>query len=80
MCPAFRHLSVIASLESDIVLNNIVCCVYDCIAEHPLIAFGHPSALGIVITGLVDRKIQVGFKEVLQFGEDLIHVGSQLNL
>ena len=54
--PAFRHLSVIVSLEGGIVLYDIVGCVDECIPEHPGAEFGHPGASGTVITGLVDRR------------------------
>lgn len=33
--PAFRHLFVIISFEGGVVLNNIVCCVDECVSEHP---------------------------------------------
>ncbi len=60
MRPAFRHLFVIVSLEGGVVLNNIVSCVDERVSERSGATFGHSGALGTVITGLVNRRIQTG--------------------
>ena len=57
MRPAFRHLFIIISFEGGVVLNNIVCCVNECVSEHSGAMFGHSGVLGTVITGLVNRRV-----------------------